>query len=82
MGSNKIEMEFKFEDTLSIYFSDNILLLLPTSLHKYMYFLVLIFSKQAHLFRCDAFVGMFYVTSLCAFKHQTDPNLNVENSNT
>ncbi len=32
---------------LSICFSDNLLLLLPTLEHKYLYFLLLIFSEQA-----------------------------------
>ncbi len=41
---------------LSIHFSDNFSLLLPTFLHKYLNFLLLAFSKQIHYFILNVFV--------------------------
>lgn len=49
-------------------------------LPKYLYFLLLTFSKQAHYFRFKTTEGSFYFTA--AFKHLSDLSLNGGNSNT
>ncbi len=48
---------------LSIYFSDNFLLLLSTFEHKYLYF-ICTFSKQTCYFNCSAFVFLAVLRTL------------------